>query len=118
MALYATYLIEHSRVLSGIVLEGRQSFAQTKDKTGFEVKAFIDSESAKVVSNVLPYKIEVDEGNLVAYFSILVNGVAASRYQVFVRPSFNRFSDGISSFISNFIGNGSWIPDILQGEPL
>lgn len=116
MTFYATYLIEYSRVLAGIILEGRQSLAQTKDKTGFEVKAFFDSEINKVTTNVVPYKIETEQGNLAAYFSVLTDGIAGQQYQLFIRPSFAAYALQLSLFISNFIGNGSWKADILQGE--
>lgn len=118
MTFYATYIQEYSRVIAAIILEGRQSFAQTKDKTGFQVKAFFDSESNKVVEGVVPYKIQTVDGNLVAYFSVLTSGLSAQQYQLFIRPSFAQFSGQINQFISNFIGNGSWTADILQGELL
>jgi len=116
MTFYQSYLIEYSRVITGIVLENRQSIPQIKGKGSWETKSFIDAQINMVTTDVIPYKIETAAGNLVAYFSLLVTGSKAVKYQLFIRNNFTPFSTEISQFIDNFIVSNEWTIDILQGE--
>ncbi len=116
MTFYISYCIEYNRILPAIILEGRQSIAATKDKTGFEVKAYFDAEIAKVVDGVLPYKMETETGNLACYFSLKQVGAGIEQYQLFVRPNFLAFNSDIILKISTFINEGLFEKDILQGQ--
>lgn len=118
MNFYISYCVEFNRVIAGIVLESRQNITAIKNKSGFEVKAFFDNEIDKVGSDVLPYKMETETGTLAAYFSLRVTGTAAVLYQLFIRHNFAEFATEISGFISNFISNGSYKSDILEGESI
>jgi len=116
MTLYQSYLIEYSRVITGIVLESRKLIAATVGKSGFAVEAFCNMEAEKVTDNVIPYKLETAQGNLAAYFSLIVNGNLTTQYQLFIRPAFEQFSIEIQQFINIFISSNEWQTDILTGE--
>lgn len=113
MNFYISYCVEYNAVLSGIILENRQAIASTKDKTGAEVKTFIDSQIALIADTVIPYIIETDNGNLVAFFSLKITAGVATVLQLFIRNNFTDFQSAISQEISNFINHGNWRTDIL-----
>lgn len=116
MTFYISYCIEFNRVIPAIVLESRQLIAAIKNKSGFEVKAYFDAEISKVIEGVIPYKIEIESGNLAAYFSLKQVAAGSELYQLFVRPNFLAFSSLINTKITTFINDGGWKQDLLQGE--
>lgn len=113
MEFFISYNIEYNRVLSGIILENRQAITQTKDKTGFQVKTFIDGQIGLVDDTTIPYILETAQGNLAAFFSLKVVGVEASTQQLFIRKNFAQFGDDISLKISSFISTNDWRTDLL-----
>ncbi len=100
-------------MLSGVILENRQAIPETKDKTGFEVKAFIDSQIALVGDMVIPYIMETAQGNLVSFFSLQVAGETASLLQLFIRGNFTQFEPEITTKIGIFITSNDWRTDFL-----
>jgi len=110
---YISYNVEYARVLSGVILENRQGIAQTKDKTGFQVKSFIDDQIALVDDSVIPYIMETAQGNLVAFFSLKMTGEAVSLLQLFIRANFIDFQAQITAKIDTFILSNEWHTDNL-----
>lgn len=118
MIFFIQYAEEYSRLIAAIVLESREVIRLVSGKGGFAVYDFFNEEIAKVTDNVVPYKLETETGSLVAYFSVKVTGNAGQLYQTFIRPNFQQFTGDINQKISNFIFNGYWKQDFLQGELL
>jgi len=115
---YIQYAEEYARVIAAIVLESRQLIPAIKNKSGFEVMDYFNVEIEKVTNQVVPYKIEAENGSLAAYFSVQVTGVGGGLLQKFIRPNFAQFQAIINMEISSFIFNGSWKNDFLFGELL
>jgi hypothetical protein len=108
---------EYSRLINSIFIDNRASIPEIKNKTGFEIKAFIDRQLSSINENTITYKIESELGNLAGFFSIQVNTVSKTAQLLLkeLRPAIKdtQISIDLSLQISNFIYNNYWHPDML-----
>lgn len=104
-----------SRTVSGIIFDSEYTIPSISNKGGFVMKTYVDAEVDKIVdlTNVIPYKIETDMGNLAGFFSLQTVGTKATLLQFQLRPAFQNFNADISQIIGNFILSNNWIVDIL-----
>jgi hypothetical protein len=102
------------RTVSGIIYDSQYTIPSISNKPGIIVKAYADVEIAKIIYDVIPYKIETDNGNLVGYFTLQTNGNKATLLQMQLRSSFSIFNEYILILISDFIISNKWIYDILK----
>lgn len=113
---------EYPRIIPAVLIDDRKNIPAIANQTGAVIKAYFDTEIAKVKDNVLFYRIETiknkgepADGVLVGYFSIFVKGnnLAAGLYQFQLRPSFKQFTTKLSAEITIFIVNKTWKQDYL-----
>lgn len=106
---------EFSRIIPAICIDNRANIPAIKNAIGSVIKTYTDAEVAKIVDEVLFYKVETTEGVLAAYFSlkIIKGGTVATLLQYKNRASFSVYVTQISSQITNFINNGNWKQDYL-----
>jgi len=105
---------DYSRLIMATIIDARASIPQIKNKIGFVIKDYVDSQVALITDNTIVYKIESNLGNLAGYFSIVVNtsNKTAILQQLVLRPAFQTFSE-INTQITNFIMSNSWHSDYL-----
>lgn len=102
------YDMEYERTIPAVLKDARASIPQIKNQIGAVIKQFTDSQVALITDNVLPYKLETTEGNLIGYIAIRVVGGEATVYLKQLRPAFMQFDSEISEQINNFVINGFW----------
>ena len=108
MTFKITYCENYTRLMRGVLIDSQFNIPAISNKLGSVIKDYTDKEVEKVVGNVIPFRIETNDGNLAGYFTIKVVGVDVSLFQKQLRPSFVKFNDNISILISTFITNGEW----------
>ena len=102
------YDMEYERTIPATIKDARASIPQVKNQIGSVIKTFTDSQVALITDNVLPYKLEIMDGNLVGYIAIRVVSGEASVYLKQLRPAFVQFDSEISEQINTFIINNIW----------
>ncbi len=107
------YDTEYKRTIPAVLIDSRATIPAIATKIGVIIKTFTDWEVNQITSNVLPYKIETDKGNLCGYFTIRMNGQAAFLFQYQLRPAFVQFNTEISQQINIFIQQNIWRQDYL-----
>lgn len=109
------YNQEYKRVIPAVLIDSRANINAIKTATGYEVKAYTDSQVALVTSLVIPYKIETLNGNLAGYFNLTVsdNPKTVVLLNAQLRPAFVQYNSEISQLISTFIISGNWEFDYL-----
>lgn len=113
MNFHFTYCENYRRVINGVIIDSQFIIPAISGQLGYVVKAYADGEVAKVNDNVLPYRIETDNGNLAGYFTLMVNGNSIYLLQEQLRPAFIQFDTQLTSEINSFIINGGYRKDIL-----
>lgn len=107
------YDIEYERTFPAVLKDARASIPEIKNQIGSVIKAYTDTQVTLVTDNVLPYKIESMDGNLVGYMAIRVVSGEASVYLKQLRPAFMQFDADISEQINTFIINGFYKYDSI-----
>ena len=104
----------YKRVIPATLIDSR-GVLSIATASGFAVKDYTDSEVAKVTANVIPYKIETDNGTLAGYFNLTVTAdrLFATLLNKQLRPAFVKFDSDIANKISIFITSNDWQVDIL-----
>jgi hypothetical protein len=108
------YDIEYKRTIPSVLIDSRATIPAIATKIGSVIKAFCDWETNMVTNSVLPYKIEsYENGSLVGYFTIRMNGGQAFLLQYQLRPAFVQFNTEISQEINTFVQSNLWKNDYL-----
>lgn len=109
------YNDSYKRVIPAVLIDSRASIPAIVTAGGYDVLDYTNSQTALIVSNVVPYKIETDLGNLVGYFNLTIgtNPVSASLLNKQLRPAFQKYDSDITQLISNFIISSDWVNDYL-----
>jgi len=110
--IYSQY--ECHRIIPGVLIDNRANIPDIKNKIGYVVKTYTDSEVEKVTDDCVFYKIENYDGNLAGYFTVKVANATSSPWQFMLRSAFQQFSTEISAQIANFISSGEWKKDYLN----
>lgn len=113
MNFHFTYCENYQRLMTGVLIDSQYNINAISGKLGSVIKAYTDAEVSKVNDNVLPYRIENDNGNLAGYFTLTINGNSVYLFQVQFRPAFVPFDTQILSEINAFIINGGYKKDVL-----
>jgi hypothetical protein len=100
--------------MRGVIIDSQYTISAISNKLGSVIKDYCDTEIGKVADNVLPFRIETNDGNLAGYFTIQVTGATVSILQTQIRPAFLQFNTTISNIIATFITNGEWKRFYLQ----
>lgn len=109
------YMDDYSRIINGIIIDSQYNISAIKNKLGFEIKNYCDSQIALINDNNIPYKVESEFGNVALYFTVQTpDGNSASIGQVQIRPAYEQFSAQISQLLNTFINSNSWLPDYLN----
>jgi len=92
------------RVIRAVMIDARAT-TLPKNATGFEIDAIINEAIASVTINVLFFKLETSEGNLVGYFTLTLgnHGTTATLSSLVLRPAFQKNISIITEQINNFI---------------
>lgn len=106
-------MTDYQRMINGILIDSQYLIPAISNKNGFAIKAYCDVEIAKVTDNVIPYKIETENGNVAGFFTLQTNGSITTLYQKQLRPAFVQFDIELNQLISNFINTNRWINDTL-----
>lgn len=109
-----TYMTDVARTVSGIIIDSQYIIPAISNKLGIAIKAYSDTEINKITDNVIPYKVETDNGNLAGYFTLQVKEGVATLLQFQLRPAFVLGNQDISNLIGNFILSNLWSLDILN----
>jgi hypothetical protein len=114
---------EANRIVPSVLIDNRVNNPAIANQVGSIIKAYTDTEAAKVTDTCVFYKIETiksntndvgtEQGNLAGYFTLEVGGSAVILLQYELRASFQQFSAAISGLINNFISNSEWQKDYL-----
>lgn len=112
MTVRIIYDIEYSRTIPATMIDSRKG-TPLANQIGSIIKSSTDAEVAKVVSNVIPYKLESLQGNLVGYIGLRIVDNAASVYLKGLRPAYQPFDADISNQINIFITSNVWVNDLL-----
>lgn len=111
------YEPNYERIIPAIIIDARASIPEIQNKTGFEIKAYIDKQLFLVTNNSIVYKIEeTNNGVLCGFFSINVEAGNKTATLVLgvLRPAFEQFKNEINLKITNFImGIDTWQQDYL-----
>lgn len=107
------YMTDFQRTISGIIIDSQYSIPVISNQVGAIIKQYVDGEINKVVANVIPYKIETENGNLAGYFTLQTDGQFAILLQKQLRPAFQQFDGEISAEITTFIQQNGWKNDFL-----
>lgn len=102
-------------MVNATIIDSRVNIPAIVTASGYEVKAYVDTQTALVTSMVLPYKLETGDGALIGYVYLSVNatGTACMVLKKQLRPAFVQFDDEISQEISSFIQSNAWQMDYL-----
>lgn len=103
------------RIIYASYIANRASIPDLKNKTGVEIKAYIDSKVSNVNPQSIVYKIENDNGNMAGFFTLQVNTVnkTAITGDSQILNSFANYISQISNEIIKFTNNNSWKQDYL-----
>lgn len=114
MSYIFSYSLEYGRIIPACMIDARVG-TNLENALGTVIKSVTDAQVNLIDDNVLFYKIETIQGNLVGYFSIKVNPNtgAGNLFIQTIRPAFNDNLLEINEQISNFILNGAWQSDYL-----
>lgn len=114
MSFFTSYCENWERVIPACIIDNRASIPAIKNKDGFTIKAYLDSQLALVTEDVLVYRVETADCNLAGFFSLQVNRDTRSSEKIMevLRPAFQGNTE-ISLLITNFINGGSWRNDFL-----
>jgi hypothetical protein len=106
---------DKERIIPAVLIDKRATITSIANQTGNVIKLFVDTQVALISSDVLLYKIETANGNLVGYFSIKIvrEGVAVI-LQFELRPAYEQYNTIIMTEINNFMSSGSWSADYLN----
>lgn len=115
MDFHFVYILEYQRFVYGIILDSRSTISLLHNKTGFQVRDYIEGEINKINDETLIYSIESDMGNLAGYFTLIIDRIKRTaivgQYQL--RPAYLQLDTQISQQISNFITANEWKKDFL-----
>lgn len=103
-----------ARIIPAIEIDARANNIAIADQIGDVIKAYTDSQVAKVTPDCIVYKLESENGNLAGYIVLKVTNDVANVFFMTLRPAFLQFSILIDQLISNFISNNSWQQDFLN----
>lgn len=109
------YENDNQRIMYATYIDARASIPQIKNRIGFEIKDYIDTQIETLNDQSITYKIETDLGVMAGFFSIQVdtsNKTAILALKV-LRPAFTEFDTDIMGNITNFIMLGQWRQDYL-----
>lgn len=107
------YMTDISRTVSGIIFDSQYTIPVISNKSGIVIQAYTNGEIAKITSDVIPYKIETEDGSLAGFFTLKTGVLQIALFQFQLRPAFTSFSADISQIIGNFILSNNWNIDIL-----
>ena len=108
------YTEDVNQVVAAVIIDAR-AIIMPSGIDGNQVQVYIDQAVAKINDNTLVYKIEVDSGTLVGYFTLQVNRQTkvCVRDSIVVRPAYQSLIVGIISVTDQFITSNDWHNDIL-----
>lgn len=106
---------EYKRTITAVIFDSRVSYPDTKNLSGFTLKAFADSQISLVTENVLSYKILTILGTLVGYMTIKSDNMGrfGVKSQQRLRVAYQTFVNEINELTDNFIENSYWKADQL-----
>lgn len=109
------YTEDFDRIVPAVMIDSRQDFVSLQGKTGFQFKALIDQELAKIYSNTLFYKIESENGSVVGYIMVNINTQTLSSTIASFRLRHCFFLDEINIInqANIFVNNGNCLQDYL-----
>jgi|ERR1700733_546044 len=108
------YMTDVNRTVTGIIIDSQYTIPAIANKLGSVTKAYADAQISAISNNVIPYKIETENGNLAGYFALQINNGIPSILQMQVRPAFVSDNANISILIGNFIISNLWNFDYLN----
>lgn len=109
-----TYDEQYFRTIPACIIDGRKDNPNVYGQTGDVIKAFTDAEVAKASKpDVLKYKMETENGNLVGALTLKVENGSANLYQLWLREAFKVNISEITQDISIFITSLTWAYDAL-----
>lgn len=104
----------YKRLFWAVISDSRANIPAVRNMIGVVIKSYVDSQTALVNPDVLPYKIETELGVLVGYFGLYTGpGPAAVAFGQF-RPAFLAFQSDINQNIATFVSSGNWSFDTLN----
>ena len=107
------YEFYYAKLIQFVLLDARQS-AFPVVGNGNVLQPLVDAKIALVTSNVIPYRIEGDNGTIAGYFTLEINNNIPTLQQSQIRPNFGSYNTEIQSKINEFIIDNGWQKDYLQ----
>lgn len=107
------YEPDHTRIISAVVNDARNTIPETTNQVGSVIFAYIQTQTALVTKDVLFYRITTTNGNLAGYFGLRGTDGLVSTVLLQLRPAFQQFDTEILEFISTFISGRQYIQDQL-----
>lgn len=109
-----TYDDNFVRTIPACIIDGRSVNPAVAGQIGDVIQAFCNNEVLKAMPiNVLTYKLETDNGNLMGAMTLrVVNGIA-SLFQLWLRAAYLGNITEITGEIGTFITERDWVFDQL-----
>lgn len=114
MSYHIVYTEDIKQVVSAVFIDAR-SVTMPLGINGVEVQELLDEQLLLITKNVIVYKIETEEGNLVGYFTVDVNvgqRTASANNPVLRVPFFANLGE-IPVVIGRFMQQNLWQADFL-----
>ena len=110
----AVYTKEWNRIIQAVLIDSRDT-SMPNAANGNDIKVIVDSEINKIDDNVIFYKLENNNGVLIGYFSILINGKTKSGilHQFQLRKAYYSSQATIKRFVYDYINYKLWECDYL-----
>ena len=107
------YEFYYAKLIQFVLLDARKT-AFPVVGNGNVLQPLVDAKIALVTPNVIPYRIESDNGVIAGYFTLEINENIPTLQQSQIRPNFGTYSTQINTDINNFIISNGWRKDYLQ----
>lgn len=115
MNFHFIYEPDFERIMYACYIFNRDNIPELKNKTGYEIKGYIDGKVSKVSNLSVVYKIENDNGNMAGFFILEVDtsNQTAIQGDYQILKSFTNYISQISNEIIKFTNDNLWKGDYL-----